>query len=87
MAASISAQSIPSHRYGSVGRWFVTTNHKDIGVLYIVMALVFFVLGGLEALKSFCLRTLRQRSDPNPLKRARFAQALKVAQGILQLPE
>ncbi len=50
MAASISAQSIPSPRYGSVGRWFVSTNHKDIGVMYIVLALFFFVLGGLEAL-------------------------------------
>ncbi|WP_247005763.1 cbb3-type cytochrome c oxidase subunit I [Halorientalis litorea] len=31
-------------------RWFVTTNHKDIGVLYLVTSLFFFVFGGVLAL-------------------------------------
>src|SRR5215510_9134400 len=30
--------------------WFTTVDHKKIGILYICTALVFFVLGGLEAL-------------------------------------
>jgi cytochrome c oxidase subunit I+III len=34
----------------SVKRWFITTNHKDIGVLYIITALFFLVFGGLLAM-------------------------------------
>ncbi|MFC4359112.1 cbb3-type cytochrome c oxidase subunit I [Halobium salinum] len=34
----------------SVARWFVTTNHKDVGVLYVVTSLFFLVFGGVLAL-------------------------------------
>jgi len=34
----------------AIRRWFVTTNHKDIGILYIVTSLFFLVFGGTLAL-------------------------------------
>ena len=30
--------------------WFTTTDHKKIGIMYLYTVLVFFVLGGVEAL-------------------------------------
>ena len=36
--------------YGGLMRWLTTTDHKDIGILYIVTAMVFLLIGGVEAL-------------------------------------
>jgi heme/copper-type cytochrome/quinol oxidase subunit 1 len=35
---------------GLLGDWATTVDHKKIGLLYILMSLVFLVIGGVEAL-------------------------------------
>src|SRR6266702_7320271 len=33
-----------------IGEWLMTTDHKKIGIMYIVTAFFFFLVGGIEAL-------------------------------------
>ena len=43
--------------------WVTTTDHKKIGILYLVTTFVFFGLGGIEAL---LMRTPARRSEQHP---------------------
>ncbi len=42
-------QAVPARPVGLL-RWVTTVDHKDIGILYLLTTIVFFVIGGLEAL-------------------------------------
>jgi cytochrome c oxidase subunit 1 len=38
------------HQKRGLGRWLTTTDHKEIGILYLWAAFIFFILGGIAAL-------------------------------------
>src|SRR5207247_11241451 len=62
-------------------RWLYTTNHKDIGVLYIVTSLFFFVAAGLLALT---LRSQLSVPDNSVLTAEIFNQFVTV-HGLLMI--
>jgi cytochrome c oxidase subunit 1 len=65
----------PERRRASLVDWLTTTNHKQIGILYIVTTFVFFLLGGLLAL---LMRTELARPGLQFLSKAEYNQIFTI---------
>ncbi len=50
MASQSQAIPVPQEKKGKFLEWMLSTNHKNIGINYLVTAFIFFGVGGIEAL-------------------------------------
>ena len=50
MAAAQYVMAEPVHQRKGLSRWLTTTDHKEIGIMYLWAGFIFFILGGLAAL-------------------------------------
>jgi cytochrome c oxidase subunit I+III len=62
----------------SLKRWFVTTNHKDVGILYLVTSLLFLVMGGVLALLMRAQLWAPRPPGTGPLSQLAYNQAVSV---------
>ncbi len=73
--ASRAEAPIPAWQRGKVTSWLVTTDHKRIGILYIVTSLVFFLLAGVMAM---FLRMQLAQADAGVLGANRYNELVTI---------
>ena len=73
--ASRAETPIPAWQRGKVASWLVTTDHKRIGILYIVTSLVFFLLAGVMAM---FLRMQLAQADAGVLGPNRYKELVTI---------
>jgi cytochrome c oxidase subunit I+III len=62
----------------SIKRWFLTTNHKDVGILYIVTSLLFLMMGGVMAMLMRWHLWSPRAAGSGPLSALAYNQAVSV---------
>jgi cytochrome c oxidase subunit I+III len=62
----------------AIKRWFVTTNHKDIGLLYLVTSLLFLVFGGVLALLMRAQLWVPRDPGTGPLSLLAYNQSVSI---------
>jgi len=62
------------HKAKGITRWLFTTNHKDIGTMYLIFSLVMFFIGGSMAMviRAELFQPGLQLVNPNFFKPATF---------------
>lgn len=65
----------------SLKRWLTTTNHKDVGILYLVTSLLFFAAAGIMAL---LVRTQLAAPNSNLVSQSQYTQ-LVTTHGLLMI--
>src|SRR5512139_2689176 len=77
MSTSVQAQASPptlisAQRRGGVAGWIMAVDHKQIGILYLVTAFAFFLVGGILAL---LMRLQLAQPNSHVLSNADYNQA------------
>ena len=73
------------HKPTGIGRWLFSTNHKDIGTMYLVFALIMFFIGGAMAMviRAELFQPGLQFVDPNFFNQMTTIHALVMIFGAL----
>jgi cytochrome c oxidase subunit 1 len=81
-ATGASAHDDHDHKPGFVARWFFSTNHKDIGTLYIIFSIAAGIIGGLF---SVIMRAELQAPGTQIVTDGQFWNVIITAHGLIMV--